>query len=65
MKIWPGAWLNCVVCIDLYDRDVVDHRRQMRQQAGKLRAGIAVARELVRRCEQLGHAFDEGEPLAL
>ena len=46
IRIWPGAWLNASVIIDLDDRDVVDDRRQVRQQLGKLGARLAVPGEL-------------------
>ena len=48
-----------------HDGDVVGDRRQVRQQLRQLGAGLAVPLERERRAEQLRHALDEREPLAL
>ena len=46
------------------DGELVDVLREVRQQVGQFGAGLAVARELERRAEQLGRAFDEREAFA-
>ena len=46
IRIWPGAWLKASVTIDLDDGDVVDDRRQVRQQLGELGPALAVPGEL-------------------
>ena len=45
--------------------EVVDHPRQVLPDLAQLRAGLAVAGELERRAQHVGHARDEGEPLPL
>ncbi len=45
--------------------EVVDHARQMLPELAELDARLAVAGERERRAQHVGHARDEGEPLAL
>ena len=65
IMIWPGAWLNASVTIDLDDGDVVGHRRQVRQQLGELGAALAVPGELELGPKQLRARIDERRPIAL
>ena len=61
----PGRVVELRGVHRLDDGDIVDNRRQVRQQVRELRAALAVTREVVRRAQQFRRSFDEREPLAL
>ena len=65
MNSWPGAWLNCVVCIERTIAMSSAMLDEVRQELGQLGAGLPVALEREGGPEQPGRPLDEREPLPL
>ena len=65
IRIWPGAWLNASVTIDLTMAMSSTTSGQMRQQLRQLGAALAVLGELELRPQQLRVRIDERGPIAL